>query len=378
MSFHKLSPFLLFALFCASPAAAVDFDPGANPPYAAAILVEAETGTVLFEHNSRVQRSPASTLKLLFQLVVMELLEDGRVKLDEEVQVSREASRIGGSQVYLKQGEVFTLEKMMEAIAISSANDACAAVAEHIGGSVEGFVDMMNDHAGRLGLDQTYFVNVHGLDDTPKYNRNLTTAYDLSRIARALVRYPQALEWSSIRRKPFRPGKFTLYNTNGMLGRFRGMDGLKTGFTSRAGSCLVATAQRRNMRLISVILGAGSERIRERETARLLNWGFNTYKRVPLAQAGETMGEVVLEWGKEPGVEAQARDTVIAILSFDQAKLLQHRIELPAEYPAPVDAGDELGMLKVSLGDSLLATVELVAARSVESMGMWERLMSYF
>ena len=378
MSFHKSMPFLLWTLLFASPGAAVEFNPGANPPYAAAILVEAETGTILFEHNARVQRSPASTLKLLFQLVVMDLLEEGRVALDEAVQVSREASRIGGSQVYLKQGEVFTLEKMMEAIAISSANDACAAVAEHIGGSVEGFVDMMNAHAGRLGLDQTYCVNVHGLDDTPKNHRNLTTAHDLARTARALVRYPLALEWSSIRLKPFRPGKFTLYNTNGMLGRFRGMDGLKTGYTSRAGSCLVATAQRRNMRLISVVLGARSERIRARETARLLNWGFNTYKRVPLAQAGETMGEVVLEWGKEPGVEAQARDTVIAILSFEQAKLIKHRIELPSEYPAPVDAGDELGMLEVSLGDSLLATVELVAARSVQSMGMWERLISYF
>ncbi len=378
MSFHKFSPFLLCALFFTDPAAAAEFNPGANPPYAAAILVEAETGTILFEHKARVQRSPASTLKLLFQLVVMDLLENGRVELNDAVEVSGKASRIGGSQVYLKQGEVFTLEKMMEAIAIPSANDACAAVAEHIGGSMVGFVDLMNAHASKLGLDHTYCVNVHGLDDTPKNHRNLTTAYDLAQISRSLVRYPKILEWSSTRRKPFRQGKFTLYNTNGMLGKFRGMDGLKTGYTSRAGSCLVATAQRRNMRLISVILGAKSERIRQRETARLLNWGFNTYKRVPLAQAGETMGEVVLEWGKEPGVEAQARDTVIAILSFEQAKLIQHWIELPAEYPAPVDAGDELGMLKVSLGDSLLATVELVAARSVESMGMWERLMSYF
>jgi len=357
---------------------AATFDPGEDPPYAAAVLVEAESGTVLFAHNPRLQRSPASTLKLLLELVVMDMVKAGRYSLDDSVLVSGRASRIGGSQVFLKQGEVFTLAEMMEAIIIPSANDACAAVAEHIGGSVEGFVDLMNVHARSLSLNDTRCVNVHGLDDTPVNNRNLTTAFDLAQIARALVRHPEILEWSAIRFKPFRRGKFMLYTTNKLLGEYRGMDGLKTGYTQRAGSCLVATASRRDMRLISVIMGAPSEKIRERETARLLSWGFNHFDRVPVVRAGEPMGEVVLDWGLEPEVRALTQDTVIAVLSPEQERRLVRQLDLPTEYPAPVQAGEELGTLRITLGDSLLAEVDIIAEKSVGRMGLWDKLMSYF
>lgn len=360
------------------PLQAADFNPGPKPPYAAAILLEAESGTVLFAHHPDLQRSPASTQKLVLELVVLELAKAGKISLEDSVLVSRRAARTGGSQVFLKRGEVFTLRELMEAAAIASANDACVAIAEHISGSTAGFVKLMNERAQSLGMHKTRVVNVHGLDNTPRGKGNLSTARDLSEIARALLAHPEALEWSSTRRKPFRNGKFTLRATNKLLGRFQGLDGLKTGYTRRAGSCLISTAMRHDMRLISVILGAPSTRVRNRETRRLLTWGFNNFSRVPIVETGELMGKVVLDWGIEPEVRVLAQDTVVAVLTSEQKKQIVRHLELPEEFPAPVAAGTELGKLKVSLGDSLLAVVPIHAEKSIGRMGLWDKLMTYF
>ena len=373
-----IRPFFVAVLLLSSALHAADFDPGEEPPYAAAILVEAESGTVLFAHNPDLQRSPASTQKLMLELVVMDLIKAGKFSLQDQIHVSRRAATTGGSQVFLAQGEIFPLTELMEAIVIPSANDACVAVAEHLGGSVEGFVGLMNGRAQDLGLQHTYSVNVHGLDDTPQDNRNLTTARDLSTIGRALLAYPKVLEWSSIRYKPFRNGEFMLYTTNKLLGRFQGLDGLKTGYTQRAGSCLVATAKRHEMRLVSVILGARGEKIRDQETRRLLSWGFNTFSKVPIVKNGELMGKVAVDWGFEPDVRVHTKDTIFAVLSPEQEKKLQRQVEMPSELPAPIEGGAELGKLKISLGDSLLAEVPIVAEKSVERMGLWDKLMTYF
>ena len=373
-----IRPFFVAVLLLSSALHAADFDPGEDPPYAAAILVEAESGTVLFANNPDLQRSPASTQKLMLELVVMDLIKAGKFSLQDQIHVSRRAATTGGSQVFLAQGEIFPLTELMEAIVIPSANDACVAVAEHLGGSVEGFVGLMNGRAQDLGLQHTYSVNVHGLDDTPQDNRNLTTARDLSTIGRALLTYPKVLEWSSIRYKPFRNGEFMLYTTNKLLGRFQGLDGLKTGYTQRAGSCLVATAKRHEMRLVSVILGARGEKIRDQETRRLLSWGFNTFSKVPIVKNGELMGKVAVDWGFEPDVRVHTKDTIFAVLSPEQEKKLQRQVEMPSELPAPIEGGAELGKLKISLGDSLLAEVPIVAEKSVERMGLWDKLMTYF
>ena len=361
------------------PLQAADFDPGPKPPYAAALLLEAESGTVLFAHHPDRKRSPASTQKLVLELVVLELVKAGKISLEDSVFVSRRAARTGGSQVFLKRGEVFTLRELMEAAAIASANDACVAIAEHVSGSTSGFVKLMNDRAQSLGMHNTRVVNVHGLDNTPRGKGNASTAHDLSKIARELILgHPEALKWSSTRRKPFRNGKFTLRATNKLLGRFQGLDGLKTGYTRRAGSCLVSTAMPRDMRLISVILGAPSTRVRDRETRRLLSWGFNNFSRVPLVETGERMGKVVLDWGIEPEVGVLAQDTIVAVLTPEQEKRLVRHLELPEELPAPVVAGTELGKLRVSLGDSLLAVVPIHAEKSIGRMGLWDKLMTYF
>ena len=315
----------------------------------------------------------------MLELVVLELVKAGKISLADSVSVSRRAARTGGSQVFLKRGEVFTLGELMEAVAISSANDACVAIAEHISGSTAGFVELMNERAQSLGMHDTRVVNVHGLDNTPVGKGNLSTARDLSKIARALIlAHPEALQWSSTRRKPFRNGKFMLRATNRLLGRFQGLDGLKTGYTRRAGSCLVSTATRHNMRLISVILGASSTSVRNRETRRLLSWGFNNFSRVPIVKTGELMGKVVIDWGLEPEVRGLAQDTVMAVLTSEQEKHIVRHLELPEELPAPVAAGDELGKLRVSLGDSLLAVVSIHAEKSIGRMGLWDKLMTYF
>ncbi len=361
------------------PLQAAEFDPGPKPSYAAALLLEAESGTVLFAHHPDRRRSPASTQKLVLELVVLEMVKAGKISLEDSVWVSRRAARTGGSQVFLKRGEVFTLRELMEAAAIASANDACVAIAEHVSGSTTGFVRLMNERAQSLGMHNTRVVNVHGLDNTPRGKGNLSTAHDLSKVARELISaHPEALQWSSTRRKPFRNGKFTLRATNKLLGRFRGLDGLKTGYTRRAGSCLVSTAMRRDMRLISVILGASSSSVRSRETRRLLTWGFENFSRVPIVESGERMGKVALNWGIEPEVGVLAQDTIVAVLTSEQQEQLVRHLELPEELPAPVAAGTELGKLRVSLGDSLLAVVPIHAEKSIGRMGLWDRLMTYF
>ncbi|MDA0335435.1 MAG: D-alanyl-D-alanine carboxypeptidase [bacterium] len=375
-SWRILSVAAALALSTATEAA--QYDPGEDPPFATALLIEAETGAVLYEYNADVRRSPASTQKLLLQLVVMDAVDAGLYSLSDSVFTSAWASRIGGSQVFLRQGEVFPLSELMAAIVISSANDACAAVAEHIGGSVDGFVALMNAKAAELGLDSTRVVNVHGLDDTPAGEGNRTTAHDLAAIARALLHHPQILEWSATRIRPFRGGEFTLYTTNRLVGRFRGLDGLKTGFTQRAGFNLVATAERQDMRLISVLMGGRTEKQRERETAQLLSWGFNHFTKGPIAVPGETLGAAPLDWGIEPEVSAVLADTVIAVLSEEQRQRIKRDVELPTLLDAPVTAGDSVGTLQLSLDDHVLARVTLVAGKTVARMSLWEKLMSHF
>ncbi len=350
-----------------------------QPPVGASLLIEAETGTVLFAYNAQQPRSPASTQKLLLELVVLDAIAAGKVSLDDSIRVSAEASRTGGSQVFLREGEAFPLRKMMEAVTVASANDACVAVAEHLAGSEADFVALMNARARALGLEHTRCVNAHGLDNTPQDNGNTTTAYELAQIARALLRqHPQVLAWSSLRQTPFRDERHILHSTNKLLDRFADMDGLKTGFTGRAGFCLVGTAERQGMRLISVVLGARHSRIRERETIQLLTWGFENFAKVPLARAGQSVGLVSLDWGAEPAVNAVLRDSVAIVLKAEQKKQLRSELLLPLKQAAPVYRGQELGKLKISLGDSLVAEVDLVAEKSVRRMEMWERLMSFF
>lgn len=241
-------------------------------PCVSAILLNVSTGKVIHEQDADIPRSPASLVKMMTELLIMEDVEAGRLALSDSVTTSANASTMGGSQVYLKEGEVETVYALLQATAIASANDAAVALAEHVAGSEAAFVERMNRRAKELDCKGTTFVNVHGLDIGK--GRNVTTARDLMRIARALVSHPLALELSSTRRAPFRNGEFWLDSTNKLLSKCQGVDGLKTGWTPRAGACFVATAHRQGVRLVSVVLGAPRGLGRFEVTEQLLEDGF--------------------------------------------------------------------------------------------------------
>ncbi|MEE3232733.1 MAG: D-alanyl-D-alanine carboxypeptidase family protein [Candidatus Latescibacterota bacterium] len=369
--------FLLYVVIFPSKSFSYEID--AHPPFASALLVEAETGTVLFSYKPNLQRSPASTQKMLLSLVAMNNVKNGKTSLNDSVSISPRAAGMGGSQVFLAHNEVFTLGQLMEAVIIPSANDACVAVAEHVSGTVEEFVQQMNEYAQTLGLKNTHCVNVHGLDDTPNNQRNLTTASDLAQIARSLLEYPKILEWASVRYKPFRDGQFMLYNTNNLLGKYKGLDGIKTGYTERAGSCLVATALQKDFRLISIILGAKSEKQREQETRNLLDWGFTHFSRVVIAEHDELISNnIIVDWGISPTVETRLSTSIVAILNSQDKTALKREVLLPDRVEAPIELGTQLGHLRVSVRDSLLTNIPILASKPVEKMGLWGKFMSFF
>jgi len=350
-------------------------------PCASALLVEAESGKVLYEQNAHERRAPASIAKMTLELVVMREVEEGRLKLEDSIRVSAWASQIGGSQAYLAENEVFTLEKMMRAIVIHSANDACTAVAEHIAGTTDGFVRLMNQEVELLGLENTHYVNVHGLDDEPGEG-NHTTAADIAQVARELVRHPHILDWSSTVEEWFRdPGDgtegFKLQNTNKLVGQFSGLDGLKTGYTSKAGFCLCATARRNGVRLISVILGAHSNRDRFQETAALLSAGFNGYLPVRVCKKGDPIpgaDAVPVRGGKAKTVSAVAPSDFTVVVSRPDDRRLEKRF-VPAEnLRAPVRAGQAVGTLQVLSGGDIIAETQVAAAGDVPAAGFLRRL----
>jgi D-alanyl-D-alanine carboxypeptidase (penicillin-binding protein 5/6) len=344
-----------------------------RPPEAAtAILVEPTTGQILYEKNPDVQRAPASIAKLMLELIVMERVERGELRLDEPIRASAWASKMGGSQVFLAHGEEFPLSELMKAIAIASANDACVAVAEHIAGTTEGFVDLMNIRARDLGLKNTRYINVHGLDDEPGTG-NVTTARDIAVIAAELVKYPHVLEWSSIVEAPFRNGEFTLNNTNKLLGDFAGLDGLKTGFTNRAGYCLCATAHRNGMRLVSVILGSDSNRLRFRETARLLGAGFAQMRKSTIVEEGKPVaGEVPVADGRRQTLEVVAGERIDVVLPE------RGKPPLPTLIPAiglraPIAAGDTVGTIEVR-ANGVVQRAPALAANEMKRATIFQRI----
>lgn len=240
----------------------------------AELLMEAKTGQVLLEENAHKTWKPASLVKMMLILLVAEHVEEGKIDWSDSVRVSAAASKMGGSQVYLKQGEVFPLEELMKAIAIGSANDASYAVGECVAGTAERFVEMMNERARQLGMHDTRYYNVHGLPAGRGKKDNVTSAFDCAILARELLKHPKILEWTSTKTTTFRNGTLDLRNTNSLIGSFPGADGLKTGFFSSSGFNIVATAEREGRRFIAVVLGSPSSKLRFSEAKRLLTHGF--------------------------------------------------------------------------------------------------------
>jgi D-alanyl-D-alanine carboxypeptidase (penicillin-binding protein 5/6) len=340
--------------------------------YAAALVMDADTGEVLMAKNPHLRRQPASMLKMMTELIILEGIAAGDMTMEEEVTVSAHASRMGGSQVYLKHGEVFTVRELLMALAIHSANDASMALAEHVAGSSEAFIDLMNMRAAELGMQDTEFHSVHGLPPAWKQKPDLTSAYDMALLGRELIHYPESLEWASTATAPFRDGEFIMYNPNHLVGKYRGLDGLKTGYHGQSGFCVTATAVQKGKRLISVVLGCPSDKARATETTRLLSYGFNMYTRMTLVEKkGQLLGtKLAVKGGKMRDVEIVYAEPLTVCVPKSRVGEVLLETRLPEKAPAPLEAGQVVGSGVAMLGDKVLGEVPIVTLEAVPK-GSW-------
>ena len=335
-----------------------------------AVLVEAETGTVIFEKNADERRQAASITKLMTLLILLEKLDAGEMHLEDRITVSPEAAGQIGSQALLDAGASYTLEALMHATIIASANDAACALAEHMAGSEAAFAEMMNQRAQELGMADTYYVNATGLPDDRQY----TTAHDVAVLAAEVCRHPMYLEHASVWMDTLThpSGRTTeLTNTNRLVRFYEGCDGLKTGSADVTKYCLAATAQKNGLRLIAIVLGAPQSQTRFNEARAMLDHGFANYRRVTVLNKGDRLGKTVrVKMGMLDEVEAAAGSGVSMLLRPGQEKQLSLEVELPEAVDAPVQEGDALGMVRVKLGESVVAKLPAVAAADVEMPGL--------
>ena len=329
-----------------------------------AVLMDVATGTVLYESNANEPLAPASVTKIMTMLLIMEAVDSGSISMTDQVTASETAAAKGGSQIYLKAGETMSVSDMLKSIAVSSANDCACAMAEHIAGSEEAFVARMNQRAQELGMKNTHFVNCTGLDDSPEAASHKTTAYDIALMSRELLKnHPKIKEFTTIWMDTVRNGTFGLSNTNKLIRFYQGATGLKTGFTSSAGYCLSATAQRDGMELIAVVMGADTSQNRNAACKQLLDYGFANFALIQ-PELTET-GDVPVRLGTQDGVPVQLGDFSGLLIDKSQKSSVTTQVTLEEAATAPVSQGQRLGTLKVLSGDQLLREIPLVAAQSV-------------
>lgn len=282
-----------------------------------AILIDEASGKILYEKNPDAKLPMASMTKIMSMLIIMENIDNGSLKYDDKVIISKNASGMGGSQVFLQEGEEYKVEALLKCIAVSSANDAVVAMAEKISGSVDGFVNLMNEKAKSLGLANTHFANPHGLDSENHYS----SARDMSKLAQELLKYKDILKFTSIYEdyltKPD-GSQVWLVNTNRLVRFYDGVDGLKTGYTTEAGYCLTATAKKNDLRLISVVMKSSSGDARSKDTATLLTYGFNSYKNHIIYESNKELGEVNIEGGKKDKVKVYLKDSASILLGVTE------------------------------------------------------------
>lgn len=340
--------------------------PGAfDVPCAAAILIDEDSGTVLYEKNADEARHIASITKVMTLLLTFEALEAGKISLEDYVPVSEHAYSMGGSQIWLEPGEQMTLNDMLKAICISSANDAAVAVAEFVGGSEPAFVDMMNQRAAQLGMTTTHFENACGLDA----ETHLSTARDVATMSREmLLHHTEVRDYCSIWMDSLRDGATQLVNTNKLLKSYSGITGLKTGTTSKAGVCITASAERNGLRLIAVVLGSASGKERFEAATALLDYGFANYESVA-AQLPENAPESLpVLRGTADAVALQYDAPQRCLMPKGQGSALTVEVQLPENLPAPVAAGDAVGTIRLMNGDSELQRFSVTAAQDVEAL----------
>ena len=332
-----------------------------------AVLMDAATGTVLYENNPHEKLAPASVTKVMTMLLIMEAVDSGKLSLDDTVTASEEAAAKGGSQIYLKVGESMPARDMLKSIAVSSANDCACAMAEHLAGSEGAFVERMNRRAEELGMNDTHFVNCTGLDDGADASQHRTSAYDIALMSRELlVKHPDIKKFTSIWMDTVRDGAFGLSNTNKLIRFYSGATGLKTGYTSGAGYCLSATAEREGMELIAVVMACETSQKRAAACRSMLDYGFANFSVI--SPDLEEAAQVPVILGTADSVPLTLACGESILIDKGQKNSISYEVTPEPSVKAPVVKGQTLGSLTVKAGDQVLKTIPLVASEDVDRL----------
>jgi D-alanyl-D-alanine carboxypeptidase (penicillin-binding protein 5/6) len=336
-----------------------------------AILIERDTGKVLFEQNSNEELPPASMTKIMTMLLIMEAIDQGKLTWNEKIRASEYAASMGGSQIFLEPGEEMTTKEMLRGIAIGSGNDASVAMAERIAGSEEAFVDMMNDKVKELGLKHTIFKNTTGLPVSGHYS----TASDMAIMAKELLKYEDITKFTGMYEAYLRENtdkKFWLVNTNKLVRFYPGVDGLKTGFTAEAKYCLTATAQKNGMRVIAVVFGAPTSKERNAQVTKMLNYAFNQYQTHPMYKRNQIIAKARISKGQEKSVEAVTSEPISLLTKKgEKTEDIKQKVMINKNLKAPINKGDKVGSIKLIKGGKVFQESPLLAKETVKEAGWW-------
>ncbi len=363
----KLVVLILISFFFIPCVNAEDLVPNAK----SAILIEESTGKILYEKNSDEKRAPASMTKVMSMLLIMEALDNKQISLNDEVTISQNAADMGGSQLFLQPNQTAKVEDLLKGIAVASGNDAVVAMAEKIAGSEEKFVDMMNKKAKELGLKNTQFKNPHGLDEEGHY----TSAHDMAIMAKELIKHKNILNYTSIYEEYLTKSdgtKLWMVNTNKLVKFYKGVDGLKTGFTQTAGYCLTATAMKNNTRLISVVMGEDTSANRSTDTVNLLNYGFNSYKVNTIIKKEKNIAKVKVNKGKEDKVYIRTKENVNELLNVNEKAKKYILVPEVKNITAPVKVGEKVGILKIKYQNKVVKEVDLTVSKNIKKANLWD------
>ena len=327
----------------------------------AAVLMDANSGKILFEKNAHEQRACASITKVMTLTLVLEAVDSGKIHMDDVVTASAHAASMGGSDIWLEEGEQMTVDDMIKATAVASANDAAVALAEFVSGSEEDFVAAMNEKAAALGMEDTVFKNCNGLDE----EGHLTSAYDVALMSRELIRHEQIYDYTSIWLDSLRGGETQIVNTNKLLKSYDGITGLKTGTTGDAGSCISATAERNGLSLIAVVLGADSGKERFKDAAALLDYGFANFETRELS-LDETLSPIAVEGGMQNTAAVSCDDSAYLTVPKGEGGGLEQHIDIPDSLSAPIARGDTVGSVRYTLDGEEIASFDVIADEDVD------------
>ena len=339
-----------------------------------AILMEESTGNILYESNPDERLPIASVTKVMTMLLIMEAVDSGKISLDDMVTVSENAMSYGGSTMFLETGEQLTVNDMLKGIAVASANDGCVAMAEHLAGSESAFVDMMNEKAKGLGMENTHFMNTNGLDEDDHYS----SARDVAIMSRELMKHETIFNYTSIWMDTLRGGKFQLANTNKLIRFYDGANGLKTGSTSKALCCLSAAAKRNDMQLIAVVLGAPTSAERFASAKSLLDYGFANYAVNTQITAGDEVQKIAVEKGVDKEVGVVAGDSCSTLVKKGQEDNITKEIKIDETITAPIEAGQKIGTMTISRDGEVIADIDLNALSAVEKKGIGLIIKDFF